>query len=267
MTPGRTSWWPCDSAEHSRELTVELGQEFGAAGPLMLRVLKDLAQQQRDEGQVRTGFRSLARDLYDVDAERTREILEYAASIGAVDDLVIDPDGRRFTCRISGWAADQARGRAAIKKAGQREDQQGTTGTVVPIEGDSVPVGGDVSGFVPPTRPDQTIDNQGEEQPRACADASARETAGNGKDSLSVLASEIAGVLQRGVDSLTTGERCRPATPTAVLEVLVAHPCHPHTALAAAQDARGVAQSQNRAPNIVGLFAQKLRAVSVGVAA
>ena len=129
---GRTTWWPCDAAEHDRELVVELGEEHGPAGPYVMRVLKDLAQQQRDGGRVRTGFRSLRQKTFIGDVRRVRAIVEQAALIGALDDLDVDPDGRRFTCRVSGWEADQVRGRAAIRKAAQREGD-----TVVPPEGDT----------------------------------------------------------------------------------------------------------------------------------
>jgi hypothetical protein len=158
---GRTSWWPCDAAEHDRELIVELGEEFGPGGPLAMRVLKDLAQQQRDGGRVRTGFRVLRQKTFVESIDVVRAIVEHAASIGALDDLELDEDGRRFTCRVSGWMADQARGRAAIKKASQRERGD----EPVTPEGDASPSGvdtstrgrsrGDVSGFVSPTRDDQ----------------------------------------------------------------------------------------------------------------
>lgn len=121
VSVGRTSWYPSDSAEHDRELIVELGLQFGSDGPYLMRVMKDLAQQQRDpDGRVLTGFQVLARKTFVAGAERVREVVECAAAIGALDDLVIDEDGRRFTCRVSGWKADGARGRAAIRKAAQR---------------------------------------------------------------------------------------------------------------------------------------------------
>jgi hypothetical protein len=162
---GRTSWWPCDSAEHDRELNVELGEEFGAEGPYLMRVMKDLAQAQRAEGFVRTGFRSLRSKTFIASPERVRQIVEYAGEIGALDELILDADGRRFTCRVSGWEADQARGREAIKKAAQRAKGH------VPNQVDSVPTEGDmstsrvdVSGFVPPTRDNQSRTEQLEEE-------------------------------------------------------------------------------------------------------
>lgn len=148
---GRTSWYPCDAAEADRELNVELGDEFGPGGPLVMRVMKDLAGQQdlRGEGQVRTGFRVLAKKCH-IERDRCREIIERAAEIGALDDLRIDDDGRRFTCRVSGWKADFNRGKSTLKKGDQRanqgEDDPPPEGDVSPPEEDnSSPEDGDVS--------------------------------------------------------------------------------------------------------------------------
>jgi hypothetical protein len=185
VSAGRTSWWPCDAAEHDREANVELGDEFGAVGPLTMRVLKDLAQAQGGQknvnGIVRTGFRSLSRKTFATTIAEQRAVIEFAGNNGALDDLVIDDDGRRFTARISGWKDDQARGRETIRKAAGRaaqadRDQSGPAGTdpapegPVPAERDNapamsqrngtappaVPAPRDVSGSVPLTREDQT---------------------------------------------------------------------------------------------------------------
>lgn len=126
MSHGRTTWSPRDAATHDRELVVELGEEFGPAGPYVHTVLCDLAQQQRDGGSVRSGLRSLARKTF-TDPALVRRIVEYAGEIGALDDLEIDEDGRRFTCRISGWDADQRRGRDAWKKHDKRHQTEGDT--------------------------------------------------------------------------------------------------------------------------------------------
>ena len=129
---GRTTWLPRDAATHDRELVVELGEEFGPAGPYALTVLSDLAQQQRAAGNVRSGFRSLARKAF-TEPETVRRIIERAGEIGALDDLEVDSDGRRFTCRISGWKADHDRAKAAWKKAQQRAaDKQGQGGDMSP---------------------------------------------------------------------------------------------------------------------------------------
>lgn len=117
---GRTTWWAKDAAWHRRELQVELGDEFGAAGPHVLDVLCSWAQEQRGlHGAVRGGFRALAREAF-VTVGHAESIVARAAEIGALDDLQIDDDGRRFSARVSGWSDDQARGRAAWRKARSR---------------------------------------------------------------------------------------------------------------------------------------------------
>lgn len=99
-----------------------------------------------------------------------------------------------------------------------------------------------------PTRPD----------PDPARRALAREAGPLGGD----LAGHIAGVLKRGVDGTTTGGR----TPTrdAVAAVLAEHPASEDVVLAVAIDTRSTAQSQDRAPNIVGLFRQKLARATTG---
>lgn len=79
-------------------------------------------------------------------------------------------------------------------------------------------------------------------------------------------ADQIAGVLQRGVDSLTTDEPCRRPTAVDVLRVIEELSPSWDVALAVAVDVREIVQSQNRAPNVVGLYRQRLR-VEMGRAA
>lgn len=116
---GRTTWWAKDAAWHRRELVVELGEEFGAEGPNVVDVLACWAQEQRAAGEVRGGFRILAREAF-VTVSHAQSIVERAAEIGALKDLTIDEDGRRFTCRVAGFRADQDRGRAAWRQAEKR---------------------------------------------------------------------------------------------------------------------------------------------------
>lgn len=125
MIHGRTTWYAEDAAWHRRELIVELGEEFGPGGVTVMKVLRAWAQEQRSNGggQIRNGFRSLAREAF-VTVPDAKSVVEHAADIGALDDLEIDPDGRRFTCRVSGWTADQERGRAAFRKEKQRSQSQ-----------------------------------------------------------------------------------------------------------------------------------------------
>lgn len=113
MSGGRTTWWAKDSAWWRRERIVELGEEFGPAGPAVIDWLCCEADAQRDHGQVKAGFRALARGCF-AGPENAREIVERAAEIGALDDLEVHD--RTFTCRVSGFLADQTQAR--------REDQR-----------------------------------------------------------------------------------------------------------------------------------------------
>ena len=74
------------------------------------------------------------------------------------------------------------------------------------------------------------------------------------------LADDIVGVLQRGIDGLSTDERCKKPTRVAILEALAGHELEPFEARIVATNTRSIAQSQNRAPNIAALFAQRLDA-------
>lgn len=151
---GRTSWWSRDAAHHDRELVVELGEEFGPLGPNVDTVLRDLAQQQKHSGTVRTGFRSLARKTFGT-VDEVRAVVEHGAEIGLFDDLEIEPDGRRFTLRLSGWDADSETGTEAIRKRVQRAVREERK-KASPTEAGHVPSERDESRSVPLTRPDQT---------------------------------------------------------------------------------------------------------------
>lgn len=147
---GSTTWHPRDAAHHDRELIVELLDEFGPAGPYVDAVLRDLAGQQHNSGTVKAGFRSLAKKT-GTERGACRKIVEYAAEIGVIDDLQVDADGRRFTCRISGWEADSTRGRAAMKKADSRARKRETgEGDMSTQKGDTSTTDVDASGSVPP---------------------------------------------------------------------------------------------------------------------
>lgn len=160
---GRTSWWAKDAAWHRRELIVELGEEFGAEGPMVVDVLWSWAQEQRSAGEVRGGFRILAREAF-VTVCHAEFIVAKAAEIGAIDDLEIDADGRRFTCRVSGFRADQQRGRAAWRQAEKREIAGDSSETPPETEQKQSVTERDKALHVTPrhtkapTRPDQTIE-------------------------------------------------------------------------------------------------------------
>lgn len=86
-------------------------------------------------------------------------------------------------------------------------------------------------------------------------------------DEEEALAEHVRGILQRGIDGLTTIERTRPPTTRAVLEALREHPLPRQDAIEVAIAVRSIAQAQNRAPNIAGLYAQRLAERSAEIAA
>lgn len=133
MSSGRTSWWAKDGGWYDRERVVELGEEFGPAGPLVLDWLSCQAKLQNDgpfdapTGVVKSGFRAVARGCFIADVDIVRAIVELAVEIGALDDLQVD--GRTFTCRISGWKSEQGRAAQTSRKRDQRATgQPGTDG-------------------------------------------------------------------------------------------------------------------------------------------
>lgn len=149
MSAGRTTWFPRDAAWHRRELIVELGEEFGPVALAILDVIDAWAQEQRASGALKGGFRGLARESFvtschaESPMDSVRAVVSRAAGLGVLDDLEIAEDGRRFTCRVSGWESDQARGRAALRQAAKRNrdsDEDVTDGDdVTPCHDESRP--------------------------------------------------------------------------------------------------------------------------------
>lgn len=146
MTAGRTMWFAQDVARHRRSLMVELQADHGPVALAVDVVLQSAAKEQNDGGNVKTGFAALARESAATAAE-VRAFVVDAAAIGWIDDLQIAEDDRRFTCRVSGWASDQDRARAAWKKASQRAKALQTQ------EKDTGGQGGDTSPVVPKCPP------------------------------------------------------------------------------------------------------------------
>lgn len=134
MTHGRTVWWAKDSGWWRREGIVELAEEFGTDGPAVLDWLCCEAKAQNDDGHVKSGFKAVSRGAF-VTPEVTCHVLSRSVQLGLVDDY--EEAGGRFTCRISGWTADQERGRAAVRKARSRAN----TDSASHNERDGVPVG------------------------------------------------------------------------------------------------------------------------------
>lgn len=120
MSDGRTYWWACDAAYFERDRVADLALTFGPLGPCALLWLSCHAKAINDGGSVKSGYSAVAKAVGGRRA-RVKDAIRYAAEIGALDEFEESEDGRRFTCRISGWAADQEKGAAAFRKARQRE--------------------------------------------------------------------------------------------------------------------------------------------------
>lgn len=73
------------------------------------------------------------------------------------------------------------------------------------------------------------------------------------------LAEKVVGVLQRGIDGLTTDAGCKRPSVQGVDALLAEVDADELLALSVATEVRSIAQSQNRAPNLEALYGQKLR--------
>lgn len=123
-----------------------------------------------------------------------------------------------------------------------------------------------------PNRPGLRAREKGKEEEPSLDSPSRARTAGqttseldDGEEELEQTVGHVRGVLQRGVDGLTSDEPARPVAVAAVRDALERFPVDPATARIVAVEVRSIAQSQNRAPNIVGLYAQRLEAASSAV--
>lgn len=159
---GRTFWWAKDAGWWRRELIVALGEEFGPLGPAVIDWLSCEAKAQNDAGRVKSGPRSLARGVFS-DVETVSHVLSRSVTLGLLDDFE-ERDGR-FTCRVSGFQADQERGRAAARKAAQRDRERGDSPANAEDPDDDLGVTGrDMSRSVTPSTPTGQ-ENTEEEQP------------------------------------------------------------------------------------------------------
>jgi hypothetical protein len=117
MSDGRTIWWAKDAGWWRRERIVELGEEFGAAGPAVIDWLACEAKSQNDGGRVKTGPRSISRGCF-VDVVTVRHVLSRSVTLCLLEDF--EEHGNVLTCRISGWKSDDARARAAFRQQKKR---------------------------------------------------------------------------------------------------------------------------------------------------
>jgi hypothetical protein len=98
MSDGRTMWWPKDSAWWRREYVVELGEEFGPAGPAVLDWLSCEASR---GGRVSTTYSDLTLGCFVPSVPAARQIVLHAAKLGAL--LAFTERGDTFAARMAEW--------------------------------------------------------------------------------------------------------------------------------------------------------------------
>lgn len=162
-TTGRTYWLAKDSGWWRRELIVELGEEFGADGPAVIDWLSCEAKAQNQGGWVKAGYKTVARGCF-VEVVTVGHVVSRGVTLGLLDDF--EGDERRFTCRISGWRADQEKAGAAKRQAEWRERNSRNTedseAEVTVSNGESRSVTA-----CPPTGQDRTEENSPPSPPKS----------------------------------------------------------------------------------------------------
>jgi hypothetical protein len=123
VSDGRTYWLALDSGWFARSLVVELIADCGGSGVASLLWLMCHAKQQNDGGVVKSGWSAVGRGA-GIRPAAAEKAMRCAAELGLLDDFKVLEDGRRFTCRISGWTSDQERGLATFRKSRQRAQKR-----------------------------------------------------------------------------------------------------------------------------------------------
>jgi hypothetical protein len=122
---------PLDLQYLSQDTIVELGEEFGAAGPLAFLVILLEAKaaaagglSPAKQGSLTMRYRALARQAYLTDAETARRIVAKAADLGLL--LIEGGDPQHFTARLVKWHRWEPKdvGAAARKQAQRSRDRE-----------------------------------------------------------------------------------------------------------------------------------------------
>jgi len=111
-----------------------------------------------------------------------------------------------------------------------------------------------------PTRPDprSSSPDVGSRVPAPAAAPARTVPPSPSEDERQRLAEQIRGLLQNGIDGLTSDDSLKRPTREAILATLAEHEPDPKLAMRVAIEVRSIAQSQDRAPNIAALYAKKL---------
>lgn len=115
---GRTVWQAQDAAWWHREWIVDLGEEFGSAGPACINWLECEAKAQNNSGYVKAGFKTLARGVF-ADLVTVRNAVSRAVTLTLLVEF--EEDAGIFKCLISWWHADQEKALGAARVARHRK--------------------------------------------------------------------------------------------------------------------------------------------------
>jgi hypothetical protein len=269
---GRTVWQAQDVLWWSRERVVELGEEFGAAGPAVANWLECQAKAQNNDGLVKSGFRAIARGAFiEGGHDRVREIVEYAVEIGFLKEY--EAATRTFVARVSAFQVDQPKGAAALNKAAQRADTPATGADAAGSSGSAVgagsgracPSGEDKSGSVrscPPREEKRTEEASLREATRAAAPAArpappADQLPDDFPDELKPTLREVLPVLRR----IAAGKGANEVTVRAAARAVAQFPRRPHVDAALDLEhwlLEGTGQ-RNKVKDVVGYYRNQLR--------
>lgn len=135
---GRTFWWALDAAWFRRERQADIAIMFGPVGLVALLWLGCHAKELNvGDGYVKSGYSAVALGIgASQQVEEVRNAIRYAAEVGALDDFE-EEDGKRFTARLSGWAADQERALRQGRNARYRETARDGDETDLRLETDT----------------------------------------------------------------------------------------------------------------------------------
>lgn len=112
-------WCRLDREYLAQDTVRELGQQFGAAGPLVFLAIVLEAGKTASSGWVEMRYRALAQLAF-VDAEIARDVVTTIGTLGLLDGL--HGDAERFRGHLSRWEAWEAKDRtAADRQARARE--------------------------------------------------------------------------------------------------------------------------------------------------
>jgi hypothetical protein len=127
-------WSSIDREYLAQDTVRELGERFGATGPLVFLAVV-LEAGKVGTGMVEMRFGALAR-LGFTDAETARNVVCAAVEVGLLSSL--EDDGRRFSARLTRWEAWEAKDpTSAQRSADYRARQESAAALPDPFTGEA----------------------------------------------------------------------------------------------------------------------------------